>query len=156
MSLIDTPERQTKKEILTRLLAARDDIKEIQKICRVPSISYGLLHNGEVLFRESIGVRDVETKQSSNPDTLYPLASVSKCFLSALAGIAVAEGKLSWTATISSYLPDFNPTDDPDVSKKARILDCLRHSSGVMTCYTLIVGPTGHLMYVILISVPNP
>jgi CubicO group peptidase (beta-lactamase class C family) len=133
--------------VLTRIQAARNEIKEIKKTCRVPSLSYGVLHRGEVIFRENLGVRDVEKKEPANADTLYNLASVSKCFLSALAGIAVAEGKLSWTALVSDYIPDFNPFDDPDIGRKARILDCLRHSAGVGTSSALVLGPKGLVMY---------
>ena len=88
----------------------------------------------------------MKTSQPANDDTLHHLGSVSKCFASALAGIAVSEGKLDWKGLISDYIPEFNPFDDPDVRNKARILDCLRHSTGVPGLTGLYLGPNGTIV----------
>lgn len=139
-------EEQQKKDVLMRIRASLGDIEEIRKLYRVPSISLGVLHQGEIIFRESLGVRDNRTQDPANADTLYHLASVSKGFLSALAGIAVAEGKLKWTAPVATYLPEFNPFDNPDVGKKVRILDCLRHTTGLGNNFACVVGPRQIIM----------
>jgi len=105
-----------------------------------------------VILTENLGVRDGKTKQPANSDTLYHLASVSKCFASALAGIGVSEDKFEWKAPVSKYIPEFNPFDDPDVGSKARILDCLRHSAGVGNITNLLLGPKATVVYVNLFS----
>lgn len=84
----------SKESALICLRQASDDIKQIQQICRVPSVFFGVLHDGEVVFYESLGVRDKKTNQQANSDTLYDIRSVSKCFVSALARLVVSEGKL--------------------------------------------------------------
>ena len=94
MASRDRGETDSKDAIQARVRDALDDIRKIQEICHVPSISFGILHKGEVIFRESLGVADTKTKDPATADTLYCLASVSKNFVSALAGIAVSEGKL--------------------------------------------------------------
>lgn len=136
----------SKSQILSRLQETKDVIKEIQKLVRTPSISYGVMHQGEIIYYDSIGTISSTSEIPPDANTLYPLASVSKNFLSALAGIAVSEGKLSWTAPVSTYLPDFNPVGDLEIGKKARILDCLRHSAGVGTNGNFVWGPGGALM----------
>lgn len=96
-----------------------------------------------MLFTKHLGEWNNRKKQPADDDTMYHLASVSKCFVSALAGIGVSEQNFEWKALISKYIPEFNPVDDPDVGSKARILDCLRHSSGVGSIIGLLVGPNG-------------
>ncbi|KAG9240191.1 beta-lactamase/transpeptidase-like protein [Calycina marina] len=93
-----------------------DSIKEIQKMVQMPSITYGVIHEGEVIC-DSIGSIDRTTGIPVDSNTLYSLVSVSKGFLSALAGISVSERKLSWTVPISTYLPDFNPFGDLEICK---------------------------------------
>jgi CubicO group peptidase (beta-lactamase class C family) len=65
------------------------DIDRVKDLCRVPSISAGVLHEGKVIFMESLGLRDVEHKLEANCDTSYLLGSVSKMFASAALGILV-------------------------------------------------------------------
>ncbi|KAF2127855.1 beta-lactamase/transpeptidase-like protein [Dothidotthia symphoricarpi CBS 119687] len=121
-------------------------ISELRRICGVPSISLGILHRGEVLHKESFGVRNAEEGLSANADTLYLLSSLSKTFLSAAVGIAVGEGKMEWKAPLSRYIPDFRPSDAYGCGK-ANIVDFLRHTSGLSSPQLLILGPRGTLVH---------
>ena len=142
-------EFETEKEIILRLQRIIPEIEEIRKIVRAPSISFGVLHRGTIIFTGRVG--SIGDNKTPDPDTLYHLGSVSKCFVSALVGIAVEEGKLGWKDLISTHLTDFDPVDDPEIRSKVRILDCLRHSSGIGCFATaLVLGPCGNLMWVAL------
>ena len=72
------------------------EIARVKELCRVPSISVGVLHEGKVAFMKSLGLRDVEQRLEANCDTSYLLGSVSKMFGSASIGILVEEGKMLW------------------------------------------------------------
>ncbi len=85
------------------------DVKAVQSICKVPSISLGVMHQGKVIFRESLGLRDVEDNLPADADTMYLLGSVSKVFLSAAAGIAVDEKRIKWNGRLSEYVDGFDP-----------------------------------------------
>jgi CubicO group peptidase (beta-lactamase class C family) len=122
------------------------DIDRVKDLCRVPSISVGVLHEGEVIFMESLGLRDVQHKLEANCDTSYLLGSVSKMFASAALGILVDEGKISWHDTIQQHLPDFDPAGDPEIGKSAEIFDACRHSTGLGNPNVLIWGPNGTLI----------
>lgn len=66
-----------------------------------------------------------------NEDTIYPVASNTKAFITAICGILVEEGVLSWTEPVSKYLPEFETAYDPEVGKRATLLDLCSHGTGL-------------------------
>ncbi|KAB8235162.1 serine hydrolase domain-containing protein [Aspergillus alliaceus] len=132
--------------LLSRLTRAQLVVKEVQEICGVPSLSWGILHHGQVIKRQSIGYRDVEGQLPANPDTMYMIGSLSKSFLSAAVGKLVDGGALSWLDPIQKYIPEFNPKDDPNIGPKADIIDALRHSTGLAAPTLLSLGPRATIL----------
>jgi CubicO group peptidase (beta-lactamase class C family) len=122
------------------------EIARVKDLCRVPSISVGVLHEGKVILMHSLGLRDVERNLEATCDTSYLLGSVSKMFASAAVEILVEEGKMSWHDTIQKHLPDFDPTGDPEIGKCAEVFDACRHTTGLGNPNVLIWGPNGTLI----------
>src|SRR5271156_7071605 len=111
----DRLDRNVATRFAAKLSPNFEDIDRVKDLCRVPSISVGVLHEGKVIFMESLALRDVEHKLEADCDTSYLLGSVSKMFASAALGILVDEGKISWHDTIQQHLPNFDPAGDPEV-----------------------------------------
>ncbi|KAK1255543.1 LOW QUALITY PROTEIN: hypothetical protein MKX08_009538 [Trichoderma sp. CBMAI-0020] len=132
------------KLTMRRLDAAIQDVAKVQKICKAPSISIGILHEGKVLYRKSIGLRDVENNLEADSNTSYLIGSCSKLLTSAAVGI-LAETQLSWTDLISKHVPDFDPVGDPRIDQQATILDACRHSTGLANPNAVFFGPQGAL-----------
>lgn len=128
--------------LLDRLEACLPQIHEVQKICQVPSITFGVVHKGSIVLQRSVGYRDVERKLPADHNTIYPIASCSKMFTSAALGILVDEGRMSWHDRVSQYLPEFNPKGDANIALEADIIDCLRHSIGLRDPTTLMTSPS--------------
>lgn len=122
------------------------DIDRVKELCRVPSISIGILHERKVVLMKSLGLRDVERKLEANCDTSYLLGSVSKTFASASIGILVEEGKMSWHDTIQQHLPKFDPAGDLEIGKYAEVVDACRHTTGLGNPNVLVWGPNGTLI----------
>ena len=122
------------------------EIARVKKLCRVPSISVGVLHEREVIFMESIGLRNVEQEQKADCYTSYLLGSVSKMFASSAVGVLVDEKRMSWHDTIRKHLPNFDPIGDPEIGKHAEVLDACRHTTGLGNPNVLIWGPNGTLI----------
>ncbi|KAK2592091.1 hypothetical protein QQS21_010197 [Conoideocrella luteorostrata] len=134
------------QNIRTRVQSRVKDMDEIRSLCRVSSISVGILHEGKPNFEQNIVRRDDPSASCPDSQYLYTLCSVSKTFVSAALGILVEDGCLCWTDTVGQYLPNFNPVGDVDISEKATFNDILRHSGGLDNPVVSLLGPGGKVM----------
>jgi CubicO group peptidase (beta-lactamase class C family) len=64
------------------------------------------------------------------PDTLFPLASLTKGFTAALIARLADEGKLGWDDPVRNHLPDFR-LPDPAADRLVTVRDLLTHRTGV-------------------------
>ncbi|KAJ5947161.1 hypothetical protein N7466_000176 [Penicillium verhagenii] len=133
------------KDALGRLEAAIPQFEEAMKMAKAPSISVGVLYDGEIIFTKSIGLRDIGRKLEANSNTSYLLASCSKMFTSSALNILQSEDKLSLTDTIQKHLPNFDPVEDPEIGKNAALIDAGRHSTGLANPNVIYMGPDGIL-----------
>ena len=72
-----------------------------------PSIAYGVVANGKLVYSGSYGFIDVDKKTPSSAQALYRIASMSKSF-TAMAILKLRdEGKLNLTDPVTKYIPEF-------------------------------------------------
>jgi CubicO group peptidase (beta-lactamase class C family) len=72
-----------------------------------PSIAFGVVANGKLVYSNSFGFADVEKKNPASSKAMYRIASMSKSF-TAMAILKLRdEGKLSLTDPVSKYVPEF-------------------------------------------------
>ncbi|KAE8413274.1 beta-lactamase/transpeptidase-like protein [Aspergillus pseudocaelatus] len=133
-------------QAIERLEGAHAQIERVCEICGASSISYGVLHYGDVIYTKSVGLRDQAQHLPADSQTIYPLASVSKGFLAAAVGILVDKGKLDWHVPISTYLPLFDPVNDGDLGRYANVIDLLSHATGLAQHDLLHIGPFGSII----------
>ena len=105
-------------------------IQEALAAFYTPGMSVGVVHQGEVVFLEGFGQRNIEERRNVNADTYFRLASTSKAFTAAAIGILVDQGKLNWTDKVTQYLPEFQ-MQDAWVTREFTIKDLLVHHSGL-------------------------
>lgn len=98
------------------------------------------------MLTDSVGVRDVETGQAPDGDTIYTLCSISKTFVSAALGILVDQGKMDWADPVAKHLPDFRTADDSPTAKEATFNDFLRHTSGLADPVVTLLAPNGKVL----------
>lgn len=96
-----------------------------------------VLRKGEIVYQESFGLRDLETKAPMENDTLFRIYSMTKALTSAVALMLCEEGKLSLDDPIEKYLPELAKpevlvTEGHAVSAKRKptLRDLLRHTGG--------------------------
>lgn len=92
-----------------------------------------VIRNGEVLLNKGYGFSDMDSKTLNNPDTRFPILSITKSFTSTIILKLQDEKKLSVNDKLSKYFPDY-----PNGSK-ITIHHLLTHSSGIYN-YTGDVG----------------
>lgn len=72
-----------------------------------PSIAFGVVANGKLVYSNSFGFTDVAKKIESSTKAMYRIASMSKSF-TAMAILKLRdEGKLSLTDPVTKYIPEF-------------------------------------------------
>ncbi|KAL4745235.1 hypothetical protein BDW72DRAFT_186962 [Aspergillus terricola var. indicus] len=133
------------RDAVLRLEAAVPAIKSAMEITNSPSVSLGVMHEGKVIFRKSIGLGDVEGNLEATSDTSYFIGSCSKMLTATALGILVEEKKLTWNDPIRKHLPSFNPIEDPRIGEEATIIDACRHTTGLANI--LFQGPNGALVH---------
>lgn len=119
---------------------------------RLPGAVVQVGHGGNVVFRQAYGSRKLDSEpgldgvpapaEPMTEDTIFDLASLSKSIATTTAFMQLYEqGKVTFDDPVQTYLPDFNPTDDPRRAQvTVRML--LTHTSGIAGDLSLD-GPWG-------------
>lgn len=107
-------------------------ITEAMKITDQPGLAVAVVKDGKVVFMKGYGERNLADHQPVTPQTLFNIASLSKAFTAALAGIAVETGELDWDLPVTDVLPWFR-LEDPWISRHLTLRDLLSHRTGLGT-----------------------
>ncbi|WP_281615079.1 serine hydrolase [Flammeovirga sp. SubArs3] len=117
----------------------KSEIKQLDKYCQsiiasweVPSMTVGIVKDGELIFSKGYGTKEEGGKEIPNKNTLYAIASISKGFTATMIGQLVDEGKLHWDDKIVDYIPYF-AVYDPYISQLITVKDILSHRVGLGT-----------------------
>lgn len=95
----------------------------------VPGLSVGVVYNNEVIYTKGFGVKNVDTKEPIDENSLFHMASVSKTFVATGIMQLVQQGKIHLDKYVIEYLPYFKLKDDR--YKKITIRQLLTHISGM-------------------------
>jgi CubicO group peptidase (beta-lactamase class C family) len=97
---------------------------------QTPGVAIGVVKNGDLVYAEGHGVREIGRPETVDADTIFQIASLTKAFTSAAIGMLVDEGKLNWDDRVIDHLPEFR-MHDPWVTRELTIRDLLTHRSGL-------------------------
>jgi CubicO group peptidase (beta-lactamase class C family) len=107
---------------------AAPDLKGVDQVItammaefHVPGLGVGIIKDSQVVFAKGYGFRDVESKASVTPRTLFAIGSNSKL---------VDEGKIDWRKPVRTWLPDFQLYDDY-AGQNMTPMDLVSHVSGL-------------------------
>ncbi len=104
-------------------------IQEIINRWGIPGLGVGIVESDEIVYSRGFGVQSLETQIPVTPQTIFGVASVSKCFV-ATAVMQLAEwGKIDLDTPIVQYLPYFRLDDDRCKQITARLI--LSHTAGM-------------------------
>ena len=82
----------------------------------------------ETLFKKAYGVGDKKGNTPNSEETKFNIGSMSKMFTAVAIAQLAEKGRLSFTDTISKYLPDY---PNRPVAEKVTIHQLLTHTSGM-------------------------
>jgi CubicO group peptidase (beta-lactamase class C family) len=96
----------------------------------VAGAAVAVVKDGEVIFQEGFGVRDMKQGLPVTKDTLFAIGSSTKAFTTMSVAMLVDDGKLDWDTPVASYLPEFK-LHDKYASDHATLRDLATHRVGL-------------------------
>ncbi|WP_309723016.1 serine hydrolase [Armatimonas sp.] len=81
-------------------------------------------------YVQGYGVKRLGSEDAVTPETLFPIASVSKAFTATACACLVDDGKLGWDDPVRKHLPAFRLLD-PAADANVTIRDLLCHRTGL-------------------------
>ncbi|MEZ6140209.1 MAG: serine hydrolase [Zavarzinella sp.] len=106
----------------------KQEIRKFRTDFQVPGCAVVVVDRQQTKFQFFDGKRD--STSSVDSQTLFPLASCSKGFTSALLASFVEQGKCDWNDPVVKHYPKFT-LSDPITTKLVTIRDLLSHRTGV-------------------------
>ena len=94
----------------------------------VPGVALGIVKNGQVVTR-GFGVTNVDDPQPITPETVFPLASISKTVAATAIMRLVEQGTLDLDAPLQRYMPEFR-VQDAETSRRVAVWHLLTHTPG--------------------------
>jgi CubicO group peptidase (beta-lactamase class C family) len=95
---------------------------------RIPGVAFGVLKDDE-LGLHGFGLTNLDNPQPVTPDTVFPIASISKTVVATAMMRLVEEGRVYLEAPVREYLPDFRVRSEA-ASRDVRIWHLLTHTPG--------------------------
>ncbi len=101
----------------------------------IPGAVIGIVRHGNIVYEKAFGYKSlVPAKEALTTETLFDLASLSKCFGTTVSVMQLVErGQLRLMDPVSRYIPGFRPWVDPETGERVEITvqHLLTHSSGL-------------------------
>ncbi len=98
----------------------------------IPGVAVCIVKDGNVVLMKGYGVRDYDTKEKVDENTLFMIGSNTKAFTATALAILDNEKKLSLDDKVTTWLPQFK-LDNAAAGEQAIIRDLLCHRIGFRT-----------------------
>ena len=98
----------------------------------IPGIAVCIVKNGKIVTMKGYGVRDYDTKEKVDENTLFMIGSNTKAFTATALAMLDADKKLSLDDKVTKWIPEFK-LDNKAAGEQAIIRDLLCHRIGFRT-----------------------
>lgn len=130
---LDSPERHGMNPV--KLAQVDRVVNDAITAKEIPGAVLSVVRGNDIVYLKAYGNKSVvPTVEPMTTETLFDLASVSKCVGTTLAFMQLIEnGYVRLTDNVDRYIPDFKPWKDPESGETVDITirDLLSHSSGL-------------------------
>jgi len=96
----------------------------------VPGVAVVIVDGERTLYLAGHGLREAGNPERITAETVFPLASCTKAFTTAVLASLVDEKKIAWDDPVRKHLRDFH-LSDPHADADVRIDDLVAHRTGV-------------------------
>ncbi len=97
---------------------------------QIPGLATLVVKDGKVVFQKTYGVKDMDSQEQVDENTLFNMASTTKAMICISIGMLVDRGQVNWDDKVQDYLPDFQLSDNY-IAHDARVVDLLTHNLGI-------------------------
>lgn len=130
---LDSPERHGMNPV--KLAQVDRVVNDAITAKEIPGAVLSIVRGNDIVYLKAYGNKSVvPTVEPMTTETLFDLASVSKCVGTTLAFMQLIEnGYVRLTDNVDRYIPDFKPWKNPESGETVDITirDLLSHSSGL-------------------------
>ncbi len=105
-------------------------VEGLLKDWNTPGTAVAVAKDGEIVFRQGFGKRNLAEDLPVTTSTVFSIASCTKAICAASLAILADEGKLDWETPVRAYLPDF-ALADPVATERITPRDLVTHRSGL-------------------------
>lgn len=99
---------------------------------QIPGIAVCIVKNGKVVLMKGYGVKDYDTKEKVDENTLFMIGSNTKAFTATALAMLDADKKLSLDDKVTKWIPEFK-LNNKAAGEQAIIRDLLCHRIGFRT-----------------------
>ncbi|MDH2659837.1 serine hydrolase [Methanobacterium formicicum] len=99
----------------------------------IPGMAVVIVQNDKILYMNCLGVKDLESKEPVDENTLFGICSITKQFAATNIAQLVDKGLMNWKDPITDYYsyPDEFQLYSDEATEQITIHDCLIHRSGL-------------------------
>lgn len=105
-------------------------VNDLLEKLEVPGASIAVVQDGEIVYEQGFGVREIGTDEPVTPDTLMMIGSTGKSFTTMMMAILVDAGLMDWDTKVVDILPTF-AVHDPDVTDEITVRNLVCACTGV-------------------------
>lgn len=127
---VDSVATVTRERVDAAIADLPSSVRAAMDATGTPGVAVGVVYQGELLYAEGFGVRDVDSGEPVDADTVFPLASVSKSLGATAVARVIDEGTVMWDTPVAEHLNGFT-LSDPYVGSHVTIADMYAHRSGL-------------------------
>ncbi|SFS07691.1 beta-lactamase class C [Dyella sp. OK004] len=129
-SATTAPQHLPPERIKTTLAAYQEWLERLEQRHAVAGLATAVVIDDKVVYEHTLGYANATTQEAITPETVFRLASLSKAFATAVTGVLVNDGKLSWDTKLADVLPFFK-LKDATAAEKATVRDILGQRLGL-------------------------
>lgn len=129
-SATPAPQHLPEERVKATLAAYKDWLEKLDQRHAVAGLATAVVVDDKVVFEHTLGYANATTQEPVTPETVFRLASLSKAFATAVAGLLVSDGRFSWDTKLADVLPFFK-LKDAAAAEKATVRDILGQRLGL-------------------------
>ena len=107
-----------------------DYIASMLAMTGIPGAAVAVVQNGEVVYQQGFGVRELGGSEPVTPETLMMIGSITKPMTATMAATVVDDGELTWETPVVEILPSF-AVADPELTERLTVRNAFCACTGL-------------------------